>query len=95
MNVFTSSELASKTKAVCDTAREQGCAVITTNGKADLAMIDLSHFETINDFIHEYDLWRTQTALRNIKAKTQNVDISLEEINAEIKAARAERSRWL
>ena len=93
MNIFTSSELASKTKAVCDTARSQGCAVITTNGKADLAMIDLSRFETINDFVHEYDRWRAETSLRNIWAKTDGTDISEEDIAAEISAARAERKR--
>lgn len=92
MNVFTSSELATKTKAVCDTARERGCAVMTTNGKADLAMIDLSRFETINEFVHEYDIWRAQTSLRRIWAQTRNGDITEEEINAEIQAARAERA---
>lgn len=93
MNIFTSSELATKTKTVCDTARNRGCAVITTNGKADLAMIDLSRFETINDFIHEYDRWLADAALRSIWAKTTNSDISEEDIANEIAATRAERKR--
>lgn len=62
MNVFTSTELASKTKAVCATVREDGCAFVTNNGKIDCMMIDLSMFDTINEAIHSYDQWSPSTS---------------------------------
>ena len=88
MNMFTSSELATTTRKVCDAARSQGCAVITTNGKADLAIIDLSVFGSINDFVHALDAWRSQAALRNLRAQAAKVSMSYEDIEAEIAAAR-------
>ena len=88
MNMFTSSELATTTRKVCDAARNQGCALITTNGKADLAIIDLSCFESINDFVHELDKWRSEAALRRLRAQAEQVDMGFEEIEAEISAVR-------
>ena len=88
MNMFTSSELATTTRKVCDAARNQGCALITTNGKADLAMIDLSGFDSINDFVHVFDKWRSEAALRRLRAQAEQVDMSFEEIEAEVNAAR-------
>jgi hypothetical protein len=88
MNMFTSSELATTTRKVCDAARSQGCALITTNGKADLAMIDLSGFESINDFVHVFDKWRSEAALRRLRAQAEQADMGFEDIEAEISAVR-------
>lgn len=88
MNMFTSSELATTTRKVCDAARSQGCALITTNGKADLAMIDLSGFESINDFVHMFDQWRASAALRRLQSHASSVEMSLEDIEAEIAQVR-------
>ena len=90
MNMYTSSELATRTRKVCDAARTQGCAVITTNGKADLAMIDLSGFDTINDFVHAYDGWRMEAAMRRMQAQMASAGITDDDIESEIAAARAE-----
>ena len=84
MNMFTSSELATTTRKVCDTARAQGCALITTNGKADLAMIDLSCFDSINDFVHAFDRWRSEAALGRLRARAAENDMSFEDIEQEI-----------
>ena len=88
MNMFTSSELATTTRKVCDVARSQGCALITTNGKADLAMIDLSGFESINDFVHVFDKWRSEAALRRLRVQAGQADLGFEDIEAEIGAVR-------
>ena len=91
MNMFTSSELATTTRKVCNEARKQGCAFITTNGKADLAIIDLSSFGTINEFIHTYDKWRSEAALQRMRAQASERDMTFDDIEAEIASARAER----
>ena len=88
MNMFTSSELATTTRKVCDAARAQGCAIITTNGKADLAMIDLSVFESINDFVHQLDLWRSQSALQRLRSQASEIEMSFEDIEEEIAEVR-------
>ena len=92
MNMFTSSELATTTKKVCGEARRQGCALITTNGKADLALFDLSSFETINEFVHVYDRWRAESTLRRMRAHAAEIDMSFDEIEAEIAAARSDKA---
>ena len=90
MNIFTSSELASRTKAVCDEARRQGCAIITTNGKADLAVIHLGEYETINEFVHAYDSWRMSSSVKRMRGQSAGESLSMDEIDAEIRAARDE-----
>ena len=91
--MFTSSELAARTKKVCDAARTQGCAFITTNGKADLAMIDLSAFDSINDFVHALDSWRAQAAVQRMRAHTaaEAETLTSADVEAEITAARKNR----
>lgn len=91
MNVFTSTELASKTKTVCATVREDGCAFVTNNGKIDCMMIDLSTFDTINEAIHSYDQWVAQHELERMWQRNAESAITLDDIDAEIAAVRAER----
>ena len=61
-----------KTKAICDAARKQGCAYISTNGKIDLMMIDLSDFDTLNDAVHSYDEWMAMRTLHALWDKTSS-----------------------
>ena len=91
MNVFTSTELSSKTKTVCETVRTQGCAFITNNGKIESMMVDLSAFDTLNEAIHSYDQWQMQRRLDEIWQHTAASAITLEDIDAEIATVRAER----
>ena len=93
MNMFTSSELATTTRKVCDAARAQGCALITTNGKADLAMIDLSCFDSINDFVHAFDRWRSEAALRRMRLQASSSDVGFEDIEREIAETRSARKK--
>ena len=93
MNMFTSSELATTTRKVCETARTQGCALITTNGKADLAMIDLSCFDSINDFVHAFDRWRSEAALKRLRSRASAIDMDFEEIELEIAETRKARKK--
>lgn len=80
-----------KTKTVCRTVKEDGCAFITNNGKIDCMMIDLSMFDTINDAVHSYDQWVAQRDLERMWRRNADSAITLEDIDEEIAAARAER----
>ena len=93
MNVYTSSELASKTKAVCDAARSEGCAFITTNGKTDLMLVCIADFPTINEAVHSYDSWRAHNALRRMWAHTDGISLDDGNIQREIEAMRAESDK--
>lgn len=89
MNVFTATELASKTKTVCDVAQKQGCAFVTNNGKLDYMLVDISMFDTLNDAVRSYDKWRMQHQLERIWSQNASSDITFDDIEAEIQAVRA------
>lgn len=91
MNVFTSTELSSKTKAVCEAVRSQGCAFITNNGKIESMMVDLSAFDTLNEAVHSFDQWQMQRQLDALWQHNADSAITLDDIDAEIAAVRAER----
>lgn len=91
MNIYTSSELATKTRAVCDDVKRQGCAFVTNNGKAEIMMIDLSGFDSLNDAVHSYDQWVGQRTLESLWKDTDSRTMTLEEIDEEISAVRAKR----
>lgn len=91
MNVFTATELASKTKTVCDVVQQKGCAFVTNNGKLDYMMVDISMFDTLNDAVRSYDKWRMQHQLEQIWQDTASSDITYEDIEAEIQAVRASK----
>lgn len=93
MNVFTSTELSSKTKTVCEAVRSQGCVFITNNGKVESMMVDLSAFESINEAVHSYDQWLMQRQLTTLWQHTANSGITLDDIDAEIAAVRSERRK--
>lgn len=91
MNVFTATELASKTKTVCDVVQQKGCAFVTNNGKLDYMMVDISMFDTLNDAVRSYDKWRMQHQLEQIWQHNAASDITYEDIEAEIRAVRASK----
>lgn len=88
MNVFTATELASKTKTVCDVVQQKGCAFVTNNGKLDYMMVDISMFDTLNDAVRSYDKWRMQHELERVWQHTASSDVSFEDIETEIQATR-------
>lgn len=92
MNIHQAN-LLQKTKAICDAARKQGCAYISTNGKIDLMMIDLSDFDTLNDAVHSYDEWMAMRTLRALWDKTEGRPISREDIEREISSHRSEQAQ--
>lgn len=65
MNVFTSSELASKTKMVCDAARKHGCAFVTTKGKMDLMIVNIADCPTVYDALTLCDNMRSVSSHNN------------------------------
>jgi len=93
MKFYTVRELSNNTKAVQETIKSEGEAVITNNGKPWALMVDIS----------DSDLFNTITMMRRAKAASAisqlrkdavssgKADMTLDEINAEIKASRAER----
>ncbi|MEI3377149.1 MAG: hypothetical protein V8R08_04855 [Coriobacteriales bacterium] len=91
MNIYTSSELATKTRAVCDDVKQQGCAFVTNNGKAEIMMIDLSGFDSLNDAVHSYDQWVGQRALEALWRQSDSQPMTLAEIDEEISSVRAKR----
>lgn len=91
MNIYTSSELATKTRAVCADVKRQGCAFVTNNGKAEIMMIDLSGFESLNDAVHSFDQWVGQRTLEALWKQTDSHPMTLAEIDEEISSVRAGR----
>lgn len=89
MNVFTATELTSKTKAVCDMVQQEGCAFVTNNGKIEYMMVDISMFATLNGAVRSYERWRMQQQLESLWAHTAESDITFDDIEAEIAAVRA------
>lgn len=92
MNVFTSTELASRTKAVCQSVRDNGCAFVTNNGKVDCMMIDLSMFDTLNEALHFYDQWVAQYRLERMWQRNADNPITAKDIEREIAAVRSQRA---
>ncbi|WP_172136007.1 hypothetical protein [Adlercreutzia sp. ZJ473] len=91
MNVFTSAELASRTKAVYEAVRRDGCAFVANDGKVDCMMVDLSMFDTMNEAIRSYDQWVAQRELELMWKRNVASGVTLEDIDAEIAVVRSER----
>lgn len=91
MNVYTSTELASKTKTICKTVKTEGCAFITNNGKIDCMMINLQDFSSINEAVHFYDQLHAARQLNTLWQHTQNSEITTSDIDEEIAQVRAAR----
>jgi len=93
MVFYTVRELSNSTKAVQETIKQDGEAVITNNGKPWALMVEIED----DDLLETVKMLRTARATRALmKIREQAVangtaDMTLDEINAEIAASRAER----
>jgi len=92
MNFFTVRDLRSTPKTVWDTLEEQKEVVITNNGKPAALMIpiDDTNLEDVLATVRQASAMRAVNRMRIAAAETGASRFSLDEINAEITAARTE-----
>jgi PHD/YefM family antitoxin component YafN of YafNO toxin-antitoxin module len=86
-------ELSKSPKAAFDRLTADGKAVITNNGQpqAILVKVDASSFENTLSMLQKLEFMQNLTELRMISRRNGNSNMTLDEINAEIAAARAEQ----
>jgi PHD/YefM family antitoxin component YafN of YafNO toxin-antitoxin module len=86
-------ELSKSPKDTFDRLGADGKAVITNNGQpqAILVKVDASSFENTLSMLQKLEFMQNLTELRLVSRRNGNVNMTLDEINAEIAAARAER----
>ena len=91
MNFYSIRDLRTDTKDVCESVRSYGEAVITNNGKPTVLMLDIQEedFDTVLQAVRQAKAMIAFNNMRSIAAA--NGYMTDEEIEAEIKAARAER----
>ena len=92
MNFFTVRDLRSTPKTVWDTLEEQKEVVITNNGKPTALMIPIDdiNFEDVLATVRQAGAMRAVNRMRIAAAESGASRFSLDEINAEIMAARKE-----
>jgi antitoxin (DNA-binding transcriptional repressor) of toxin-antitoxin stability system len=92
MNFFTVRDFRSSPKTVWDTLEEQREVVITNNGKPTALMIpiDSNNFEDVLATVRQAGAMRAVTRMQLAAAESDASKLSLDEINAEIAAAREE-----
>jgi PHD/YefM family antitoxin component YafN of YafNO toxin-antitoxin module len=83
------------TKAAFDKLATDGKAVITNNGRpqAILVKVDAASFENTLSLLQKLEFMQNLTEMRLTSRRNSNSDMTLGEINAEIAAARAERTK--
>ena len=93
MSFFTVRDLRTSPKNVWDTLDKEKEVVITNNGKPSALMIPIAdaNFDDILATVRQVNAMRIVTRMQRAAAKAGLDRMSLEEINAEIDAARAER----
>ena len=86
-------ELSKSPKIAFDKLTTEGKAVITNNGQpqAILVKVDASSFETTLSLLQKLEFMQNLAEMRLISRSNGNARMTLNEINAEIAAARAER----
>ena len=86
-------ELSKSPKVAFDKLTSDGKAVITNNGQpqAILVKVDASSFENTLSLLKKLECMQNLTEMRLASLRNGNSKLSLDEINAEIAAARAER----
>jgi PHD/YefM family antitoxin component YafN of YafNO toxin-antitoxin module len=86
-------ELSKSPKAAFDRLTTDGKAVITNNGQpqAILVKVDAASFENTLSMLQKLEFMQNLTELRMTSQRNGNSKMTLDEINAEIAAARAER----
>jgi hypothetical protein len=93
MQFLTIRELSKSPKETLARLDSDGKAVLTNNGKpqAILFRIDGDSFERTLSLLQKLEFLQNMTEMRIASMKNGNSKITLEEINAEIKAVRKER----
>jgi PHD/YefM family antitoxin component YafN of YafNO toxin-antitoxin module len=86
-------ELSKSPKDTFDRLGADGKAVITNNGQpqAILVKVDASSFENTLSMLQKLEFMQNLTELRLASRRNDSANMTLDEINAEIAAARAER----
>jgi hypothetical protein len=86
-------ELSKSPKLAFEKLITDGKAVITNNGQpqAILVRVDASSFENTLSLLQKLEFMQNLTEMRLISRHNGNSNMTLDEINAEIAAARAER----
>jgi PHD/YefM family antitoxin component YafN of YafNO toxin-antitoxin module len=86
-------ELSKSPKLAFDKLTTDGKAVITNNGQPQAIMVkvDASSFESTLSLLQKLEFMHNLTELRLTSLRNGNSNMTLDEINAEIAAARAER----
>jgi len=95
MEFMTVRELSKSPKDTLTKLSKDGKAVLTNNGKpqAIIFKIDGESFERTLSLIQKLEFMQNLSEMRLVSLRNGNADMSLDEINAEIAAARKERKR--
>jgi PHD/YefM family antitoxin component YafN of YafNO toxin-antitoxin module len=88
-------ELSKSPKAAFDKLTTDGKAVITNNGQpqAILVKVDAASFENTLSLLQKLEFMQNLTEMRLTSRRNGNSGMTLDEINAEIAAARAEQKK--
>ena len=90
MNFFSVRDLRTTPKNVWDTLSEEKEVIITNNGKPSALMIPINEedFETVLSTVRQINAMRVVNNMQMAAVRTGMDEMSLEDINAEIEAAR-------
>ena len=93
MQFLTVRELSKSPREALTNIAADGKAVLTNNGKpqALIFRIDGNTFEKTLSLLQKLEFMQNLTEMRLVSMKNGNSEMTLDEINAEIKAARKER----
>ena len=95
MEFMTVRELSKSPKDTLTRLSKDGKAVLTNNGKpqAIIFKIDGESFERTLTLLQKLEFMQNLSEMRLMSMRNGNADMSLDEINAEIAAARKERKK--
>ena len=95
MQFLTIRELSKSPKETLSRLTEDGKAVLTNNGKpqALLFRIDANSFEKTLSLLQKLEFMQNLGDMRLVSMKNNNSEMTLDEINMEIKAVRRERKK--
>jgi hypothetical protein len=95
MEFLSVRDLSKSPKLAFDRLATDGKAVITNNGrpKAILVKVDASSFENTLSLLQKLEFMQNLADMRLTSRQNGNSDMTLEEINTEIAAARKERKK--
>ena len=93
MEFLTIRELSKSPKNALNRLKKGGKAVLTNNGKPQAVILKINEesFERTLSLLQKLELMQTISEMRMESIRNGNNNMSLDEINAEIQAARKER----